>query len=137
MKSFSASVRGEHVVLKQALGISITEEVSLVGASAGGSSALLNGQAAHWVASGKESAEGAAFDALQKSLRLHGLQSLHLLNHANGATTCSEGQSLIIPSHFCTCWTALGHKSILQSHVQLDLKVSLRHRFSFRGLPDV
>ncbi|CAL8465259.1 g4794 [Coccomyxa elongata] len=66
----------------KALGISITEEVSLVGASA----SLPNGQAAHWAASGKESAEGTASGVLRRSLRLHGLQSLQLLNNSNGVS---------------------------------------------------
>ncbi|BDA50233.1 probable mediator of RNA polymerase II transcription subunit 14 at N-terminal half [Coccomyxa sp. Obi] len=70
----------------KALGISFTEEVSLAVPPTGASASLPNGQAAHRAASEKGVAEGAASGVLQRSLRLHGLHSLQLLNHANGVS---------------------------------------------------
>lgn len=82
------------MVLEQALGINFTEEVSLAGPLAGGSASLPNGQAEHRAASGKGVAEEAASGVLRRSLRLHGLHCLQLLNYANGATPRSDGRGV-------------------------------------------
>ncbi len=82
---------------EQAMGTSFTEEVFLATRPAAASACLPNGQAAHSAAS----SHGGASGVLQRTLRLHGLHSLQLLNHANSAYTHSTAPDLTHLSHLC------------------------------------
>ncbi|KAK9903582.1 hypothetical protein WJX75_009266 [Coccomyxa subellipsoidea] len=70
----------------KALGISYTEEVCLAELPAAACVHMANGQVAPAALKDKTAAAIAASGALQRCLRLHGLHSLRLLDHANGVS---------------------------------------------------